>query len=166
MLSEDSLYHFIDSVATYIDAAKDRHFELWPILGIYTWPNPSPLPNNYAEEITALKTWIQLRTQWLDANIPGTCHLGLDEASTISHCSVVPNPFESQFELKFFAANPSKGSIYLEDLNGRVIHSSEIDIHFGDNSMMVQPTTTLPDGAYFVRIIAGSSTQVVKVLKH
>jgi hypothetical protein len=166
MLSEDSLFHFIDSVATYIDDAKDRHFELWPILGIYTWPNPSPLPIDYAGEITALKTWIQLRTQWLDANIPGICHLGLDEGSSISHCSVVPNPFESQFELKFFATSPSKGNIFLEDLNGRIIHSSELDIHYGDNSMMMEPTTALPDGVYFVRIVAGSNTQVVKVLKH
>ncbi|MCC6699921.1 MAG: CotH kinase family protein, partial [Fluviicola sp.] len=166
MLSEDSLFHFIDSVATYIDDAKDRHFELWPILGIYTWPNPSPLPIDYAGEITALKTWIQLRTQWLDANIPGTCHLGLDEISSISHCSVVPNPFESQFELKFFAASPSKGNLFLEDLNGRIIHSTEVDIHYGDNSMMMEPTTALPDGVYFVRIVAGSNTQVVKVLKH
>lgn len=166
MLSEDSLFHFIDSVATYIDDAKDRHFELWPILGIYTWPNPSPLPIDYAGEITALKTWIQLRTQWLDANIPGTCHLGLDEISSISHCSVVPNPFESQFEFKFFAASPSKGNLFLEDLNGRIIHSTEMDIHYGDNSMIMEPTTALPDGVYFVRIVAGSNTQVVKVLKH
>lgn len=166
ILSEDSLFHFIDSVANYIDLAKNRHFETWPILGTYTWPNPNPIPNDYSGEIAAIKSWIQLRTQWLDSNIPGTCHLGMEDQKAISNLAVVPNPFESQFEVQFFAATPTKATINLEDLNGKNIHQTEIDVHYGENATVFQPNYELPAGIYFVKIISGSSAQILKVIKN
>ncbi len=60
IFSENYLNNYIDSVANYISNAQSRHFEKWPILGVYTWPNPSPLPQSFDEEIAALKQWIEI----------------------------------------------------------------------------------------------------------
>lgn len=66
-LHKDSLYAFIDSTVASIDEAQQRNFVQWPILGVGTWPEPTPLPQTYAEEIQRLKGWISDRLTWLDA---------------------------------------------------------------------------------------------------
>ena len=118
VLSRDFLFHFIDSVALYIDEAKDRHFEKWPILGTYTWPNPSPIPADFAGEITALKQWIDDRTAWMDQNLPGICHLSLAENTVFNNLSLYPNPVEESFTIELFASNPSELSLKICALNG------------------------------------------------
>jgi CotH kinase protein/PKD domain/Secretion system C-terminal sorting domain/Proprotein convertase P-domain len=65
-LSKDSIFAKIDSMASVILEAKERNFKLWPILGIYVWPNPEPIPTDYPGEIAKLKLWITNRLAWLD----------------------------------------------------------------------------------------------------
>ncbi len=72
-LSVATMNHYIDSVAALLAESQVRHFTRWPILGVYTWPNPTPIPTTFAGEIQALKDWIVARTTWMDANLPGTC---------------------------------------------------------------------------------------------
>ncbi|MFZ4401747.1 MAG: CotH kinase family protein [Bacteroidales bacterium] len=72
VLSTQSIFHYIDSIAVKLNEAQVRHFVKWPILGIYVWPNQPPYPTSFAGEITAIKTWIQARINWLDANMTGT----------------------------------------------------------------------------------------------
>ncbi len=72
-LSTTTLNNYVDSIAAFLNEAEARHFTQWPILGVYTWPNPTPLATTYAGEITALKNWISTRMAWIDANLPGTC---------------------------------------------------------------------------------------------
>jgi len=69
--SDRLFQHLIDFSATVLqeDAAVDRNFIVWPILGEYVWPNPRPIPKDYPAEIAYLSTWIQKRLQWMDANI-------------------------------------------------------------------------------------------------
>ena len=72
ILSTTSIFNYIDSTANILNEAQARHFAKWQILGVYTWPNPSPYPSTYAGEVSNLKTWIQNRLAWLDANMVGT----------------------------------------------------------------------------------------------
>ena len=71
VLNTTTIFNYIDSTANYLNEAQARHFSQWPILGIYEWPNPSPYPTTYAGEVSYLKTWIQNRLAWLDANMVG-----------------------------------------------------------------------------------------------
>ena len=75
VLSIPSIFSYIDSTVSLLNEAQVRHFTKWPILGVYTWPNPNPIPTSYPGEITAMKTWIQNRITWLDANMPGSYSL-------------------------------------------------------------------------------------------
>lgn len=70
VLDTNYIFNKIDSIASYLDEAKDRHFLQWPILGTYVWPNPSPLANTYAEELDHMKQWIIDRLNWMDNNVP------------------------------------------------------------------------------------------------
>ena len=56
-----------------ISDAKSRNFTKWPHIGQQIWIEPSPIPQSYAEEIIALKSWIANRLDWLDLNMPGNC---------------------------------------------------------------------------------------------
>lgn len=74
VLSQQHIFTIIDSITTVINESKDWNFTVWPILGQYVWPNPSPYPATYAGEIQNLKNWVTRRLAWLDANLPGRCN--------------------------------------------------------------------------------------------
>lgn len=66
------LFNYFDQTALYLDEAQQRNFQRWPILGTYVWPNPQPVPADYAGEIEELKTWVRDRFVWLDAQLLDT----------------------------------------------------------------------------------------------
>ncbi len=165
-LSNDSLYGKIDSIAQYIDQAKDRHFEQWPLLGIYTWPNPSPIPADYPGEIAAFKQWIVDRATWIDNNILGTCHLGLIEQE-IASLSVYPNPFSDDLHISWFSTGISNTQIKLFDLNGHEISSIQKTPVYGMNEVKLDHFSgMLSSGIYWVEIQEGTSISRIKVVKN
>lgn len=164
-LSQDSLFYSIDSIAAYIDQAKDRHFNKWPILGVYTWPNPSPIPSDYAGEITAMKTWIVDRLQWLDANMPGTCHLGLSEES-ISSIQTYPNPFNSSISISLFSTENSDAIVRIVNTSGaEVLTARNTQLSYGDNTIELA-TEELSKGIYFIQIQTDKGMVSSKVVKN
>ncbi|MDF3027674.1 MAG: Spore coat protein CotH [Fluviicola sp.] len=165
-LSNDSLYGKIDSIAQYIGLAKDRHFDKWPLLGVYTWPNPSPIPADYPGEVAALKAWILDRATWIDNNIPGTCHLGIIEQE-IASLSVYPNPFNEDLHVSWFSAGISNTRIKLFDLNGSEISSMEKTPAYGMNEVKLNTlSSALSSGIYWVEIQEGTSISRIKVVKN
>ncbi len=69
IFSDDNLASLIDNEAALLEEAQVRNFERWLILGTYVWPNVAPYPATYAEEITALQTWISGRLSWIDTAV-------------------------------------------------------------------------------------------------
>ena len=62
----------VDAIAAYLGQAQAREFEKWPRLGTYVWPNP-PIyanPTTYAGIISAKKSWIAGRFNWIDSQYP------------------------------------------------------------------------------------------------
>jgi len=166
ILSNDSLYAKIDSIALLLDQAKDRHFDQWPLLGIYTWPNPSPIPADYAGEITAIESWILDRATWIDNNIQGTCHLGIIEQE-IASLAVYPNPFNEELHVSWFSTGISNARIRLFDLNGNEISSMDKTPAYGMNTIKLENVpNALSSGIYWVEIQEGSSISRVKVVKN
>jgi hypothetical protein len=166
MLSNDSLFAKIDSLALYMDLAKDRHFEQWPILNEYTWPNPSPIPADYPEEITALKTWIISRATWLDNNIPGTCHLGLVE-NEIASVNAYPNPFSDKINISWFSAGLNDANIRVYDMQGKLMASEEVLSNYGMNELQLSNfSQELNAGMYWIEIQEGTSVSRIKVVKN
>lgn len=93
VLSDDSLFQYIDSCAAFLDAAQQRHYQRWPILGLNVGaPVVGPIPTTFQGEIDGFKGWISLRLSWLDANMPGTCQSVNLEENKASIPFIFPNP--------------------------------------------------------------------------
>jgi hypothetical protein len=103
-LSKDSIYAKIDSMKSVVLEAQARNFNLWPILGIYVWPNPAPIPANYNGEIAKLKLWVKNRLNWLDTAFGQTSSEPQSDFS-----EVVLGGMQWQFQ----ATNTSLGATFL-----------------------------------------------------
>lgn len=65
LLSNEYIFHCIDSLTQQIGEANVRHFKVWPIQK--KWPNKTVKPT-YEGNIDYLKKWITDRLVWLDEN--------------------------------------------------------------------------------------------------
>ena len=55
----------VDELAALLGEAQARNFKRWRVLGRNIWPNAF-VGENYDDEITFLKRWIQQRIEWMD----------------------------------------------------------------------------------------------------
>jgi CotH kinase protein len=102
VLDTANLFTYIDSIGAVVQNAQARHFQKWPILGV-SGPAPEVLAcaTTYAAELDTLKSWITLRLDWLDANIPGSClHTGVGERAADNGFTCYPNPSTGQFHFQ------------------------------------------------------------------
>lgn len=166
-LSVSVLNNFVDSVATYLYEAQARHFTAWPILGVYTWPNPSPLPTSYPGEISALKSWINNRIAWLDANMPGICTAGVGENGLNSNNVLAyPNPFSSEIQLDIYLSQAENLQIEVySSLGSKILELPKKEYMQGVQHLDLGLDASLPNGIYFLTIRTETSVVTKKITK-
>ncbi len=166
VLSINRLNGYVDSIAAVLNEAKGRHFTIWPILGFYTWPNPSPIPGDYAGEVTALKTWIQNRIAWLDSHMPGNCSVAIREnAVSANSVTVFPNPFSTSFQLNLYLSHPDNIKMDITDMLGNTVKTiSTQAFHEGDNTMEIN-NQDFTNGIYLLHIVSSNGSVVKKLSK-
>lgn len=153
LLSEQSLFKFIDDQRDSVIESAKLNFTIWPILGVYVWPNPGPLALTYEEEIEQLKSWIQLRLNWMDLNIPEAstnCTTKSNEASSIVNLQVVPNPASNEVKIK---SNQLVKNLHVELVNMQGI--KQLSAETNGNELLLN-TSTLTQGCYFIKIMEGN----------
>lgn len=168
-LHTDSLIAWVDSMGTYLDEGQQHNFRLWPILGSYVWPNPSPLPTDYEGELQELRDWIALRSVWLDLNWPqmtGYCvHVGLNEnAPATTSATAFPNPFTDRLTLLGLPTG-ERVRIELMDASGRVLNSSE-DLVPESRALVWPAPAGLPSGTYVLRVSGTVGVRILSIVKH
>lgn len=165
MLSSAAIYNYIDSMKNLVQAAQARHFSMWPLLGTSgPAPEMNAIATTYNAEMDTLKSWIDRRLQWLDANIPGHCanpmHAGITEnvASDLIKC--YPNPGTGLFHFERITTSNSPLSIAVYDLTGKLIaHSS---ISSGDTKF---DYSIEKQGVYYVTVTdSNGNRQYVKLI--
>lgn len=161
VLSTTSIYSYLDSMVAYIDSAQNRHYNQWPILGVYVWPNPNPLGQTYAEEILHLKQWIDQRGNWLDANMYGFCNLlPLDEYNE-SNIKPYPNPAnESLFIKNFNQLSVLSVAIY----NSTGQRQNE-NLEWNNNQLKLNVMHLSP-GVYFIKLQTSDEVFTIRFLKN
>jgi subtilisin-like proprotein convertase family protein len=162
------LFGWVDSMATFLNAAQVRNFEKWSILGVSVWPNPTPIPTTYAGEISELKSFLRKRIAWLDTHIPGTCYpfLSVPEVSGRLDISVYPNPFSNDLTVRF--NNPRRQSVVLQlmSADGKLIFSERKEVSAGMNSQSVLPAgSSLSPGIYILRLRTEDEYRTIKVIR-
>lgn len=130
LLSEEYIYHYIDSVHQLVEKAQARHYDRWPILGINVGtPEVDYQPSTYAGEIDKFRNWIETRLLWLDANLPGE--------ATVSH----PDALNADAMVIRIYPNPARDMLFIE--SEQAIQRVEIF-----NSTGRQMISTPSDGRY------------------
>ena len=105
---------------------------MWPILGVYIWPNPSPVPPDYTGVKQELKDWITGRSNWLDINLPGNCSLsGLDQTISITNVKAYPNPAHDETWILLPDDYSGNAIIRVRNTLGQIIETREVNIKEG-----------------------------------
>lgn len=140
VLSDAALTNYIDSVAAMLSVPAARHYQKWPILGAYVWPN-NFIGQSYQAEVNYLKTWIQNRTAWMDANMFGTCTAAVS-AHTQPVIEIYPNPTTGALQI---TGLQGAGQLLLLDLSGKVIQYANYQSQTTQLDL-----TPLQNGIYFI----------------
>lgn len=167
-LSNQRINFIIDSVNTLVSEGQQRHFQRWPVLGQYIWPNPQPIPATYAGEISTLKQWLNDRLQWLDDNMPntGACFdWPVNETGTMK-VTVSPNPFTSNPFVTVLSKQQQLVSCSVTDISGRLIYKKQWQVGPGINALTIN-TANWQRGLYFFRFVSANGDRTMhKMLKH
>lgn len=165
ILSSAYLNNYIDTTAAYINAGQSRHFQKWGNLGVNTGtPEMESDTTSFSGQIARFKNWINLRLNWLDANIPGNsnnCSLGVSSQTDLYQqnlISLFPNPAKDNINI--VSNNNKIEEIDLFDLNGRLIVSVSVKANQTNINL-----NDLPNGIYVCKIIdARSNIKTQKVV--
>ena len=147
VLDTTYLFHYIDSLYLVLEEPSIRHFQRWPILGTYVWPN-NFIGNTFEEEIEFLKSWTLARLTWMDENMFGTCDSTNHSIPDlfIQPITVFPNPNNGYFIIQ--SSWTGLCSLQLYTLSGQWIDTREIKLE--RNTPLSY--SDVPPGLYFLEI--------------
>jgi len=156
------LFHYIDSVATWMNESQQRHYAYWGHMGAATGTPEVEAPRqSYQEEIDSLKSWIVRRLAWMDANMfgnPGNCNLASvnDVNSHSDAATVYPNPFSSDVTVSVNLMQSEKITVRVFNTLGEEIISPVMSNGVpGKNQISVDLPADLAEGIYLMQIECG-----------
>ncbi len=163
-LSVSHLNFLVDSIVNLVNEARQRHFQRWPVLGQYIWPNPQPIPTTYDGEISSLKAWINSRLQWIDDNIPntGSCmdYQPPGNVPQSLNASIQPNPIAGNANVSIQSTIAQRIILKVTDALGRTTCQYHSDVSIGLNSIVV-PALGWSSGVYFFSFTSSSGEKIV-----
>ncbi len=164
-MSLTHLNFLIDSIVNLTAEARARHFQRWPILGQYIWPNPQPIPATYDGEITSLKSWIDARIQWIDANITntGACYDYPADRKESIIVSINPNPLQGNGTVIIQSKDDQLLYMQVCDMMGRVMLSKQLLLRRGANTMNLN-SSYWASGVYFISLQSSNGDKEVRKL--
>jgi hypothetical protein len=144
ILGETYLNHVIDSVASLLNEAQERHYRKWPILGINVGTGEyGEQPGTFGGEIEKFKDWITRRLAWLDANMVGDS-ISIDEENS-AIIRVFPNPADNTLHVE---SDEIISRITIFNLTGNSILENTGSIEFATTIDITQHKP----GLYIIRI--------------
>jgi len=158
VLSNAIIKHEIDSLVARMGTSIDLNFTKWPILGQYVWPNPGPIPADYAGEIANIKDWVDMRLAWLDNNWTGTCApvSGVGVNETIgSEVRLWPNPASNTVRTNGLGA---QSTYTIHDSAGRIVTEGVISVNSSLDVSAIAP------GIYTLNLRHGTASQTLRLM--
>jgi hypothetical protein len=165
VLDTISIFHFIDSVNTYLNAqnAISRNFTTWPIWGTPIVNEPTPMSISYTQEVSAIKSAIRKRLLWLDTkwisnNCPsptGTTSMNADNVIT-----VYPNPTTDKITINI--DGNLKGPIVAFVHNVQGVEVAQLET---SSSTFSIDLSAFSSGMYIIRIQTEKGSFVRKIVK-
>ncbi len=161
VLSDASVYAYVDSSAFALSESQQRNFIQWPILGAFINPNPQNQSGaNYQTEVTDLKTWIASRAGWMDWAITGHCPIiGVEENNHEKAIVIYPNPSTGIFNIKWITGTGNSSTINFCNVLGKTVFISSIN----HESLLVD-LSSQPKGIYFYQLSNNGHTESGKII--
>jgi hypothetical protein len=168
-LSNAMLDGLIDSVVGLTAEARQRHFQRWPVLGQYVWPNPQPIPATYLGEIAVFKEWLHARLVWIDHNMPnvGAC-MNYQYPSGVPQSYIVtitPNPVKGNGTIRIEAKNSQRISLQVHDAMGKLVAVQTINANTGFSNSTVNSYGWAQGIYYFSFVNESGEKTLLKVVK-
>jgi hypothetical protein len=166
ILDTTYIFTYIDSIKNLVQFAHERHFKKWPILGM---SGPAPeigaIATTYNAELDTLKGWINLRLQWLDANIPGICsNTGVSTFNISNGIKCYPNPTNNYFNIEYSLSAPTNVSFIIYNyLGAEVLSIKKERQNNGQHSLKLETINLLP-GIYILKIQRGEDILTKKIV--
>jgi hypothetical protein len=167
VLSERSLYEYIDQMAAHLQEAQVRNFTKYPILGKVIYPNPSPAPATWEAEIAYLKWWLHERLLWMDKMLTGECAVRDDDPNnSMLRVRSYPNPFSDRFMVGYEASKGMHVRVELIDLigNNALVLYDGVRQEAGAYEE-ISDTSMLPGGHYVMKMTMDGNVEYRKLLK-
>lgn len=161
-LSPAALAARMDSLSSLLQESQGFNFEVWPIMGVYTWPNYY-IAADYQGEVDTMKWFIQERWNWIDAQLPQVsipCN-----TVGIADLGIAPGISAARFvgdDLLVHLATGSTLTLDVLDARGRIIATGRLQ---ADGSVGRIPMAGAAPGMYVARPsgpVAGAGIRVVK----
>lgn len=167
LLSNDRLFAVIDSAVNVVNEAKTRHFQRWPILGTYVWPNPQPIAGSYPQEIEYLKSWLNSRLYWLDNNMPntGTCYDYPKDIPQNILVTIAPNPMPNTGIMQVASRSAQTLDFSVTDMMGRQIMRQRVLLNPGLNNIRLD-AFKWARGVYFIQMVTNNGDKVARRIVH
>ena len=158
---------WIDSVAVHVQEGQQRNFTVWPILGVYVWPNYY-IPADYPGEVDVLKWYIGRRWVWIDQYLNGdsaACNLvAVPDPVHLPSLQVWPNPTRDQVRVAFDSPVGNAYRLQVLDLRGRLLRVQAGESLTGH----VEATLALgelPAGVYLLQVQDGAASRTVRLVR-
>jgi hypothetical protein len=165
ILDTTYLFAYIDSMDNLLQNAQARHFQRWPILGM---SGPAPeigaIATTYSAELDTLKSWITIRLDWLDANMPGICIPSGSEIITSNNFNYFPNPASDFVQIDYSISDPKVVNVSILNFIGETVRLSNLGMQsVGAHSTKID-TEGLPSGIYIIRFDTGPTSKNGKLV--
>jgi hypothetical protein len=119
-LSDARITSVIDSILLLTEAAKDRNYGRWPILGQYVWPNYNWQYNTYDDEVAYFENFLFSRLHWMDYNMQGKIlqpWLSISAESNIIKMNLYGDYFSSPIlKIADFTLNNAPGGMQIQNV--------------------------------------------------
>ena len=162
--STDSLLKTIDYLTNYIEPSRELNFNVWHIFGIEIM-NPAYIVQDYDDEITKLKSYIEARAAWIDANIDDIYFdlpTGTQFAQGYAKFSVevYPNPCFERLNINVTNIEQGTYEVQIRDINGRTMYQLPVYASDGETQKVSVPAnkiSQLKKGFYLVTVLKEGS---------
>jgi hypothetical protein len=130
--------------------------EIGPVKG--TGNSTSRIKYAYTDNKPVSKNaWYRLRTVDIDGKSRYSNVIRIvNSTRTISVLSVTPNPFESAMRVQVYADKVSPVALRIIDITGREMYKVSSILSAGNNTVSLNPSTSLAKGVYVLQLIAGN----------
>jgi len=154
-LSTARIFQQIDSMANYVSGAGAhvRHFQRWDFT------------ESYQGQVDTLKLWIASRVNWMDANMPGNCVVGITDDNSLDNAfTIYPNPAKDHLNVAMSFNSEENLNVQLIDMLGRTVISFPQQNYSSGNHLLNIPLSGIPTGIYHLQLVSETSRATKKVV--